>query len=75
MSPLEPIDPLLESPLSHPILKQKAVACELINEVRLLNPEKKICILNLCEICLQVQQANTACGGMLLANMERQGQI
>jgi hypothetical protein len=33
MSPLEPIDPLLESPLSHPILKQKAVACELINEV------------------------------------------
>jgi hypothetical protein len=37
MSPLEPIDPLLESPLSHPILKQKAVACELINEVRSTN--------------------------------------
>lgn len=50
MSPLEPIDPLLESPLSHPLLKQKLVASELLNEV---------------------QQANTAVGGMLLANMEK----
>lgn len=50
MSPLEPIDPLLESPLAHPLLKQRIVASELLNEV---------------------QQANTAVGGMLLANMEK----
>ncbi|XP_020713528.1 uncharacterized protein LOC101460297 isoform X7 [Ceratitis capitata] len=50
MSPLEPIDPMLESPLSHPLLKQRAVAAELVSEV---------------------QQANTAVGGMLLANMEK----
>ena len=35
MSPLEPVDPILESPLSHPLLKQKAVAAELLNEVKL----------------------------------------
>lgn len=52
MSPLEPIDPMLESPLSHPLLKQRAVAAELVSEV---------------------QQANTAVGGMLLANMEKNG--
>ncbi|XP_052862683.1 uncharacterized protein LOC128269296 isoform X1 [Anopheles cruzii] len=34
MSPLEPIDPLLESPLSHPLMKQRAVASELLNEVQ-----------------------------------------
>lgn len=50
MSPLEPIDPVVESPLSHPLLKQRAVASELL---------------------MEVQQANTAIGGMLLANMER----
>ncbi|XP_037814119.1 uncharacterized protein LOC119605221 isoform X3 [Lucilia sericata] len=50
MSPLEPIDPVLESPLAHPLLKQRAVASELLQEV---------------------QQANTAVGGMLLANMEK----
>ncbi|XP_067628138.1 uncharacterized protein [Eurosta solidaginis] len=50
MSPLEPIDPMLESPLSHPLLKQRAVASELVSEV---------------------QQANTAVGGMLLSNMEK----
>lgn len=50
MSPLEPIDPVVESPLSHPLVKQRSVASDLINEV---------------------QQANTAVGGMLLANMER----
>ncbi|CAD7088297.1 unnamed protein product [Hermetia illucens] len=50
MSPLEPIDPVLESPLAHPLVKQRAIAAELVNEV---------------------QQANTAVGGMLLANMER----
>ncbi|XP_058837965.1 uncharacterized protein LOC131693822 isoform X4 [Topomyia yanbarensis] len=50
MSPLEPIDPLLESPLAHPLTKQRAVASELLNEI---------------------QQANSAVSGMLLANMER----
>ncbi|XP_075166997.1 uncharacterized protein LOC142239111 isoform X2 [Haematobia irritans] len=50
MSPLEPIDPVLESPLAHPLLKQRSVASELVTEV---------------------QQANTAVGGMLLANMEK----
>lgn len=35
MSPLEPLDPLLESPLSHPLIKQRAVASELLNEVNL----------------------------------------
>lgn len=54
MSPLEPIDPVVESPLSHPLLKQRAVASELL---------------------MEVQQANTAVGGMLLANMERNGLI
>lgn len=53
MSPLEPIDPILESPLANSLLKQRAVAAELLNEV---------------------QQANTAIGGMLLANMEKNGE-
>lgn len=35
-SPLEPIDPVLESPLAHPLLKQKMVAAELLNEVSVL---------------------------------------
>jgi hypothetical protein len=34
MSPLEPIDPLLESPLSQPLLKQRVVASELLNEIQ-----------------------------------------
>ncbi|XP_055528569.1 uncharacterized protein LOC129720818 isoform X1 [Wyeomyia smithii] len=34
MSPLEPIDPLLESPLAHPLTKQRAVASELLNEIQ-----------------------------------------
>jgi len=50
MSPLEAIDPVMESPLSHPLLKQRSIAAELVTEV---------------------QQANTAVGGMLLANMEK----
>lgn len=37
MTPLEPITPALESPLSHPLLKQKAVATELLNEVKQAN--------------------------------------
>lgn len=52
MSPLEPIDPIVETPLNHPLLKQRSVAAELL---------------------MEVQQANTAIGGMLLANMERNG--
>ncbi|XP_055705489.1 uncharacterized protein LOC129803154 isoform X3 [Phlebotomus papatasi] len=54
MSPLEPIDPLLESPLSHPLLKQRSVAAELVSEV---------------------QQSNSAVGGMLLANMEKNAEF
>lgn len=50
MSPLEAIDPVMESPLAHPLLKQRSIAAELVTEV---------------------QQANTAVGGMLLANMEK----
>lgn len=50
MSPLEPLDPLLESPTAHPLMKQRAVAAELVSEI---------------------QQANSAVGGMLLANMEQ----
>lgn len=38
MSPLEPIDPILESPLSHPLLKQRAVASELLTEVNKKQP-------------------------------------
>lgn len=52
MSPLEPIDPIVETPLNHPLLKQRSVAAELL---------------------MEVQHANTAIGGMLLANMERNG--
>lgn len=52
MSPLEPLDPVEESPLNHPLIKQRTTATELLNEV---------------------QQTNSAIGGMLLANMERNG--
>lgn len=52
MSPLEPIDSIVETPMNHPLLKQRSVAAELL---------------------MEVQQANTAIGGMLLANMERNG--
>ncbi|BFG05114.1 uncharacterized protein DMAD_03927 [Drosophila madeirensis] len=54
MSPLEAIDPVMESPLSHPLLKQRSIASELVTEV---------------------QQANTAVGGMLLANMEKNSEF
>lgn len=33
MSPLEPIDPVLESPLVQPLLKQRAAAGELVSEI------------------------------------------
>ncbi|XP_034124856.1 uncharacterized protein LOC117581357 isoform X6 [Drosophila guanche] len=54
MSPLEAIDPVMESPLAHPLLKQRSIASELVTEV---------------------QQANTAVGGMLLANMEKNSEF
>lgn len=54
MSPLEPIEPILESPLAKPIIKQKMAAGELLNDVA---------------------QANTAVGGMLLANMEKNAEF
>ncbi|XP_070069564.1 uncharacterized protein [Drosophila takahashii] len=54
MSPLEAIDPVMESPLSHPLLKQRSIAAELVTEV---------------------QQANSAVGGMLLANMEKNSEF
>ncbi|XP_023168783.1 uncharacterized protein LOC111598015 isoform X1 [Drosophila hydei] len=54
MSPLEAIDPVMESPLSHPLLKQRAIASELLTEV---------------------QQANTAVGGMILVNMEKSSEF
>lgn len=37
MSPLEPLDPALESPLSHPLIKQRNIATELLNEVNWLS--------------------------------------
>lgn len=49
---MEPIDPVLESPLTQPLIKQRVIAQELLSEVA---------------------QANSATGGMLLANMERNG--
>ncbi|CAG9787634.1 unnamed protein product [Diatraea saccharalis] len=54
MSPLEPIEPILESPLAKPLIKQKMAAGELLNDVA---------------------QANTAVGGMLLANMEKNAEF
>lgn len=69
MSPLEPLDPLLESPLSHPLIKQRAIASELLNEVIII-------ILSMEHFLIafkQIQQGNKASGGMLLANMERHG--
>ncbi|CAH0719841.1 unnamed protein product, partial [Brenthis ino] len=54
MSPLEPIEPILESPLAKPLTKQKTAASELLNDVA---------------------HANTAVGGMLLANMEKNAEF
>lgn len=54
MSPLEPVDPVLESPLVQPLFKQRAIAGELVTEI---------------------SQAKTAITGMLLANMERNGEF
>ncbi|XP_068634009.1 uncharacterized protein [Battus philenor] len=54
MSPLEPIEPILESPLAKPLIKQKMAAGELLSDIA---------------------QANTAVGGMLLANMEKNSEF
>ncbi|KOB64518.1 Uncharacterized protein OBRU01_20797, partial [Operophtera brumata] len=54
MSPLEPIEPILESPLTKPLFKQRSAAAELVSDVA---------------------NANTAVGGMLLANMERNAEF
>lgn len=54
MSPLESIEPILESPLAKPLIRQKNAAGELLQEVA---------------------QANTAVGGMLLANMEKNAEF
>lgn len=54
MSPLEPIDPILESPLQQPLQRQRVIAQELLSEVA---------------------QTNSATSGMLLANMERNGNL
>lgn len=34
MSPLEPIDTVLESPLAHPLFKQRSIACDLVTDVQ-----------------------------------------
>lgn len=49
---MEPIEPLLESPLSMPLVKQKSAACDLLTEVG---------------------SAKTAMEGMLLTNLEKNG--
>lgn len=54
MSQLEPIDPVLESPLINPLFKQRVIAGELVNEVSM---------------------AKSAVTGMLLTNMEKNGQL
>lgn len=45
MSTYEPIEPILESPLSHPIIKQRIAASELLHEV---------CVLEVCEISFPI---------------------
>lgn len=52
MTQMEPIEPLLESPLTMPLVKQKSAACDLLTEVG---------------------SAKTAMEGMLLANLEKNG--
>lgn len=54
MTTLEPIDPVLESPLSDPMARQTAAACSLLTEIA---------------------GTKVASEGMLLANMEKDGNI
>ena len=53
MTLMEPIEPLLESPLARPLLQQKGAASELLQEIG---------------------QTKTAVEGMLLSNMEKNGE-
>lgn len=52
MTPMESIEPILESPLVQPLAKQKTTASDLLAEV---------------------ESAKTAVEGMLLSNMEKNG--
>lgn len=52
MTTLEPIDPVLESPLSDPMARQTAAACSLLTEIA---------------------ATKVASEGMLLANLEKDG--
>lgn len=52
MTPMEPIEPVLESPLARPLTQQKTAASDLLTEVG---------------------SAKTAMEGMLLSNMEKNG--
>jgi len=54
MTTLEPIDPVLESPLSDPMARQTAAACSLLTEIA---------------------ATKVASEGMLLANLEKDGNI
>lgn len=52
MTQMEPLEPILESPLTMPYIKQKLVACDLLSEIG----------------CTR-----TAAEGMLLCNLEKNG--
>lgn len=54
MTPMEPIEPVLESPLARPLAQQKTAASDLLTEVG---------------------SAKTAMEGMLLSNMEKNGNV
>lgn len=54
MTTLEPIDPVLESPLSDPMARQTAAACSLLTEIA---------------------ATKVASEGMLLANLEKDGNV
>lgn len=54
MTTLEPIDPILESPLSDPMARQTAAACSLLTEIA---------------------GTRVASEGMLLANLEKDGNV
>lgn len=49
MGNLEPIDPILESPLAIPIIKQKSVACDLMSDIAAGNCVKEGILLSTIE--------------------------
>lgn len=86
MTPLEPLDPALESPMAHPLMRQRTAASELLTEVSFLmfvqlpstySLEIQFPVVWFLLFCVcQIQHANIgASGGMLLANMERCGEL